>query len=643
MVKRSITVFFILFAFLSLLFLSMPEKRVESPNTFHAVKGLIDLSGWDMNETKILRLDGEWEFYWNQLLIPQDFQTQISSFDKVYMQVPGLWNGKFIKGEKLQAFGCATYRLVLDHVPAREVMAMKKANARFSSKVYVNGEELISDGLPAQTSKDYRSGNTPKLGFFECDSDKIEILIQVANYEYMNSGIPVSIELGSEDVMLHQHQRDLMLALAIFAVLLTIAFLYLIFFIVARMKGVKEYILPLFSLFCALFAIGNALSDQRPLLLILPEISFTMAFKMKDLFLSVNFITLLWVFHEFKNGLIPLRPTKIISCVYGGYLLVILTFPIYEYYKIHQLVMVSNTIILLVLLIRAILLFVEKAEGLLLFVSVLAVNFYSFDCILFSLGFKTDSGFSQVFMMIFAIVMIFLLSMHYLNAIRQLQTSVMRTQEAEIAFLRAQINPHFLYNALNSIAALCATKPQKAEEVVIELSQYLRRSFDFKRIDAMTTLAKEMELLEAYLYIEKTRFGERLQVEYDIDETINLPIPHLILQPLVENAVRHGLMKAIVGGKVIISVKRQGLEAVFTIEDNGIGIEKERISGLLEEKPESGGIGIWNINQRLMMLYKKGLTIESEVGKGTRVVFGLPLTDIKLAGRWNCKKGDRPV
>ena len=643
MVKRSIIVFFLLISFLSLLFQSMPGNRGEPTGPLRAVKGVIDLSNWNMEETKILSLDGEWEFYWNQLLTPKDFQLQVQPSDKNFMQVPGLWNGKMIEGEKLPVFGCATYRLVLDHVPSREVMALKKENARFSSKVYVNGEELISDGLPARTSKDYRSGNTPKIGFFKNDSDKIEILVQTANYEYMNSGIPVSIELGRENVMLHQHQKDIMLALAIFAVLLAISFLYMIFFIVARIKGIKEYILPLFSLFCSLFAIGNALSDQRPLLLILPEISFTLAFKMKDLFLSVNFITLLWVFHEFKSGLIPLRPTKIISFVYGGYLLVILTFPIYDYYKIHQLVMVSNTIILLVLLIRAILLFVEKAEGMLLLVSVLAVNFYSFDCILFSLGFKTDSGFSQVFIMIFAIVMIFLLSMHYLNAIRQLQTSVMRTQEAEIAFLRAQINPHFLYNALNSIAALCATKPQKAEEVVIELSQYLRRSFDFKRIDAMTTLTKEMELLEAYLYIEKTRFGDRLQVEYDIDETINLPIPHLILQPLVENAVRHGLMKAIVGGKVIISVKRQGTEAFFTIEDNGIGIEKERISGLLEEKPESGGIGIWNINQRLMMLYKKGLTIESEVGKGTRVVFGLPLTDIKLAGRWNCKKGDRPV
>ena len=643
MVKRSITVFFLLISFLSLLFLSMPGKRGEPTGPLRAVKGVIDLSNWNMDETKILSLDGEWEFYWNQLLTPKDFQLQVQPSDKNFMQVPGLWNGKMIEGKKLPVFGCATYRLVLDHVPSREVMALKKENARFSSKVYVNGEELISDGLPARTSKDYRSGNTPKIGFFKNDSDKIEILVQTANYEYMNSGIPVSIELGREDVMLHQHQKDIMLALAIFAVLLAISFLYMIFFIVARIKGIKEYILPLFSLFCSLFAIGNALSDQRPLLLILPEISFTLAFKMKDLFLSVNFITLLWVFHEFKSGLIPLRPTKIISFVYGGYLLVILTFPIYDYYKIHQLVMVSNTIILLVLLIRAILLFVEKAEGMLLLVSVLAVNFYSFDCILFSLGFKTDSGFSQVFMMIFAIVMIFLLSMHYLNAIRLLQTSVMRTQEAEIAFLRAQINPHFLYNALNSIAALCATKPQKAEEVVIELSQYLRRSFDFKRIDAMTTLTKEMELLEAYLYIEKTRFGDRLQVEYDIDETINLPIPHLILQPLVENAVRHGLMKAIVGGKVIISVKRQGTEAVFTIEDNGIGIEKERISGLLEEKPESGGIGIWNINQRLMMLYKKGLTIESEFGKGTRVIFGLPFIDIKQAGRWNGKKGDRPV
>lgn len=642
MVKRSITVLLILFAFSSLLFLSMPKKISGADSNLYAVQGKMDLSNWNMEKSRSLRLDGEWEFYWNQLLTPADFQANHKPAVSGYMQVPGLWNGKKILGEVLPVFGCATYRLELNHISAKEVLGLKRANARFSSKVFVNGEELFSDGIPALSSKDYRSGNTPKLGFFESSKDNIEILVQVANYEYMNSGIPVSIELGRENDMLYQHQKNNMMALTVFVVLVTVAFLYLIFFIVARIKGIKEYLLPLFSLFCFLFSIGNALSDQRPLLFFLPNLSFTIAFKMKDLFLSVNFITLLWVFHKFKNGLIPLRPTKIISYLYGCYLVAILVLPIYDYYKIHQIVMVCNTVILLVLLIRSTQLYIQKAEGLLLFVSVLAVNLYSLDCILFSLGYKANSSFSQVFMMIFAMVMILLLSMHYLNAISQLQSSVMRTQEAEIAFLRAQINPHFLYNALNSIAALCATAPEKAEEVVVELSQYLRRSFDFKRIDAMTTLAKELELLEAYLYIEKTRFGDRLQVNYDIDETVKLSLPPLILQPLVENAVRHGLMNTIAGGTVTISIQCQNEEAIFSIEDNGIGIDAGRISELLEEKPKAGGIGMWNINQRLMMLYQRGLTVKSEIGTGTKITFCLPLKDGKKPGRFLRKKGDGP-
>lgn len=625
MVKRSITALLMLFFFCSLLFLSMPKHLDRYGTNPRGVQGVLDLSNWNMDETKILRLDGEWEFYWNQLLTPEDFRSKAQPEISAYMQVPGLWNGTEIDGKKLPAFGCGTYRLKLNHVPDSEVLGLKRGNARFSSKVFANGHEIISDGVPAYQAKDYKSGNTPKLGFFQNDSENIEIIVQVANYEYMNSGIPVSLELGREDAMLYQHQKNNMLALGVFVILWTIAFLYLIFFVVARIKGIREYILPLFSLFCFVFALGNGLSDQRPLLFFFPDISFTLAFKMKDFFLSFNFITLLWVFHKFENGLLPLRPVKMISILYGFYLMAVLLLPIHVYYEIHQVVMICNTIILLALLVRAVQLYIKEGKGLLLFVSVLAVNLYSLDCILFSLGLKANSGFSQVFMMIFAVVMILLLSMHYLTAITQLQTSVLRTQEAEIAFLRAQINPHFLYNALNSIAALCATAPEKAEEVVVELSQYLRRSFDFKRIDAMTTLGKELELLEAYLYIEKTRFGNRLSVEYDIDDTLNIPIPPLILQPLVENAVRHGLMNHVLGGTVTISIKRLKEEAVFTIEDNGVGIEAVRISELLEEKPKSGGIGMWNINQRLKMLYNRGLTVCSEIGRGTRISFSLPL------------------
>ncbi|WP_242941132.1 sensor histidine kinase [Sporobacter termitidis] len=260
-----------------------------------------------------------------------------------------------------------------------------------------------------------------------------------------------------------------------------------------------------------------------------------------------------------------------------------------------------------------------------IFIAILAINLYSVDAILFSLGFKTDSSFLQVYIMIFAAVMVFLLSVQYFTAIRHLQSSIKQTQDAEIAFLRAQINPHFLYNALNSVAALCATVPEKAEEVVLELSKYLRRSFDFKRMDAMSTLAQELELLEAYLYIEKTRFGDRLEVVYDIDETLNFPVPPLVLQPLVENAVKHGLMGSIVGGTVKISIRPEGDEAVFTIEDNGIGMETGKPGQLLEESAQTGGIGVRNIDRRLKMLYSRGLSIRSEKGRGTQVRFALPL------------------
>ncbi len=141
----------------------------------------------------------------------------------------------------------------------------------------------------------------------------------------------------------------------------------------------------------------------------------------------------------------------------------------------------------------------------------------------------------------------------------------------------------------------------------------------------MSTLAKERELIDAYLYIEKIRFGNRLQVEYHIDEELDIPMPPLILQPLIENAVRHGLMARITGGTVSVSIQKQGGEVVFTITDNGVGIDPVKLKGLLEQNPMERGIGLWNINQRLKMIYNQELCINSDKEYGTQVTFTLPL------------------
>ena len=204
---------------------------------------------------------------------------------------------------------------------------------------------------------------------------------------------------------------------------------------------------------------------------------------------------------------------------------------------------------------------------------------------------------------------------------RQLQSDI---KDAEIAFLRSQIKPHFLYNTLNAIAELCIDKPDKAEELTLDLSQYLRSSFDFKQMDSLTTIENELELVKAYINIEKARFGARLDVEYDVNANLDIRIPSLILQPLVENAIRHGLMTNVRGGTVKISVKEEADAIVsIAVEDNGCGMSETKREEILKPDVNKRGVGLWNISQRIKLLYGNSLRIESSEGIGTKVYFDI--------------------
>lgn len=204
-----------------------------------------------------------------------------------------------------------------------------------------------------------------------------------------------------------------------------------------------------------------------------------------------------------------------------------------------------------------------------------------------------------------------------------LKISVDKAKVAEIAFMQAQIKPHFLFNTLNVISSFCDTDPTYAQKLIDDFSNYLRHSFDFKNLQMFVTLEKELSLANSYTEIEKARFGDKLKVDYDIDENINILIPLLSIQPLIENAISHGIRKRGGGGTVKVSVKKAPEGAELAVIDDGQGISPEKLSALLI--PESGrGIGLWNIDRRLKRYYGKGLTIESELGRGTRVSFIVP-------------------
>ena len=188
---------------------------------------------------------------------------------------------------------------------------------------------------------------------------------------------------------------------------------------------------------------------------------------------------------------------------------------------------------------------------------------------------------------------------------------------SELKALQSQINPHFLFNVLNTMTSLIRTNPEKAREVTIDLSNYLRYNLDnnLKSVE----LIKELNQIDTYIKIEKARFGEKLNIIYDVDESLyNFQIPSLIIQPLVENSIKHGILKKRDNGFVKIIVKKIDKDIEVAIEDDGVGIEQAVIDNL--DKKIEENIGLKNVHQRLKLLYGEGLNI-TKLEQGTRIKF----------------------
>lgn len=200
---------------------------------------------------------------------------------------------------------------------------------------------------------------------------------------------------------------------------------------------------------------------------------------------------------------------------------------------------------------------------------------------------------------------------------------------AELYFLQAQIKPHFLHNTLSTIISFVRTDPDLARELLAELSNYLRESFNFNNMGEIMPISKEISMIKSFLFIEKARYSDKFEAVYDIDEDIDCSIPHLILQPIVENAVRHGILPKRALGTVKVSVKNRGDHILLCIEDDGIGIKKENIPLILQNQLKGAGIGLFNVQKRMKAIYGYGINIESEPGFGTKICLRIPRKEVE--------------
>ncbi|MEG0340133.1 MAG: histidine kinase [Oscillospiraceae bacterium] len=193
-----------------------------------------------------------------------------------------------------------------------------------------------------------------------------------------------------------------------------------------------------------------------------------------------------------------------------------------------------------------------------------------------------------------------------------------------MAILLSQIQPHFLYNTLTAICGLCDENPQEAKKVTAEFADYLRHNLESLTQSIPVPFEDELRHIKVYLDIEKKRFEERLNIVYDI-ANIDFRVPALTIQPIVENAVKHGVVKRKNGGTVTISTRKQECYYEIIITDDGVGFD------INEPQPDPNThIGIQNVRDRLWSMCKGTLDIKSEEGKGTEASIKIPKGDTSL-------------
>lgn len=609
--------------------------------------GAVNLLEVKAQKTGVLELNGAWEFYFGKLLSPDDFDGNEEA--PSYMMVPGSWD-QDMSGKSYPDHGCATYRLTINHVIPNTFYGIKKQSIRVNCKIFVDGKLVYTDGKPGDSLKNEVMGNDPGILFFESNSDTLEVIIQLSSHKYAQGGIAEPVLFGLQKNIVQMNNTNLFFEVARIAFMIGIGAIYamMVLFIPAYRK--REPASVVFPLVVILFALLNATLGERVLKLLIPWISSEGLIRVETAIICMYIASLVMLVHKMEERIISKSYRNLVFYMQGILLLTDFVYPAYAY-TLWKGVCALNFFILLVLALRLLYFYwketslgINMIEHTFLLLVLYAVNVFDLDVIMFTMGKignKRLAIYSSVFYILFWLfLMIYryheifqknetltvaLLESNY--NMEKISTSAMRS---EVAFLQAQIKPHFLFNSLSSIMSLQKTNPHKAYELLQHLSEFLKHSFYVDSSKEYIGLESELEIIQSYVFIEKARFGDRIQVDFFIEEALKKQklIP-LLIQPLVENAIRHGALKREEEGYVSLSIYKKEEYAIISVYDNGPGFSKVSRERLQEETKDDKnigkmGVGIRNIRNRLAHYYQEELHIE-EVDKGVTVWFQIPL------------------
>ncbi len=580
-----------------------------------AEKGILDLRGFDLRNKEPMSLEGEWNFYWNRFLLKDDLKEEKAD---LFAEVPEIWNDYEIDGKKLPGTGFATYQLhVKTELPEGTMLGFRIYPLSSAYRLYVDDELIASNGTAAESRKEEVGEYRPQAVTFAAPAEEFDVILHVSNHATATGGFWYRLYFGEEESVLALDNKLMAKETFLLGVLaITLLFYLMLFFLFRKLKS-NLY----FAILCLFMALSLDMVGQYTVSNWISNIPLEELIYLWYTSIDAVFFFLILYLHE----LFRTKYSKVVAGVYFVFvmlcqILYLTTDPLFytRFADINNVVSAASALLALSIIIAGI----KKGyrDGWLNMISVFVLLLSSVHDLLLPLTNQrvNSSGETLYFAVFLMVVLQILIQSKRIKEYYDGQTA------AELSFLQAQIKPHFLFNSLNTFIAISRYDMDKARDLLIDFSNYLRRSFDIKEMSQFVPLKNEIELAQAYASIEKARFDERLEVTFEVPEKQEIMVPTMILQPLIENAIVHGILPKPEGGKVEVMISEEKNRLSCTVKDNGIGI-KSAMSEFTATKEYGKGIGLLNIDNRLRKLYGQGLSIKSEKNKGTEIAWTIPI------------------
>ena len=595
----------------------------EYINEVNLTGGVADVGKYNLDSGESVYLSGEWEFFWNEHIISNRSRKDA---ERYFVNVPSSWTTYEINGKKLENGGRASYRAYIENVKTTEPFLVSVPNVSGECNVYINGECVYSNrnipgtnystvvesyGIPYTVE-----GNEP----IDC-----EVVVEMTCDN--SSGLTAVPTLSTYEEFHSSQMGTLAKRYIYIGIVLFIAIAVLALGILNKEVGNQFWLFAL----CFTFAFRMLITNEG--YVVSHGLFANVDYERMTLFVyaSIYIIKLSMMMHlnnalnmKIRQNTLVLVSILFLICAFVPYV-------IYDYVYIATSYMWLQSVTYVVDF-----LIIGKIAEKIIKHKKFSIVYLIIYC-LTSTGIVIDNFYINGYishnvtnvMPITCVVFIASVVLIYFANTVEVYQDAKRSAELEkklsdmnMTLMLSQIQPHFMYNALNTIKYLTKKDPKKAENAIVRFSSYLRANMDSLTQKEPISFKKEMEHVDNYISIERLRFGDRLNVEYNI-EYDNFVIPPLTIQPIAENAIKHGINQKVNGGTLKISSFEKNGFINILIEDDGVGFDVNEV-----KNDGRSHVGMNNIKSRLKEMLNAEVIVESAENQGTTVTIKIPKEDV---------------